>query len=798
MPGRRRKRGDTHTVTEIGTTLGGRYRLVELLGQGGMATIYRARDAQLDRDVAVKLLRPEFGQDPDFLARFRDEAKAAASLSHPNIVAVFDFGEEESGPYIVMELVEGEDLGSILRGNGPLAPRQAARVSAETAKALQAAHIRGIVHRDVKPSNILVGRDGRIKVADFGIARALNEAQITLPGTTMGSVHYFSPEQARGEPATVASDIYALGIVLFETLTGQRPFSGDGAAAVALARLTTTPPRPSALRAGVPPELDAIVTKAMALDPGGPLRVRRRDGQRARGLPDRSVRPHRRDPGRRRGRRRGRGRDRRLGHREAQPARPVPAGRLRAIRAGARVHDQRHAAPAPRHRPRTRRAAPARGRGSPACSGIAVLVVIGFLLFRLLTGGGAADGVPVAERVRGAGRRPDLRRHAVRRRAGAGARARPRADRERHRGVRRGGRDDPEPGPGRGCRRRARDADPGRRRARPGVRRGARPPREDRGRGDPADRGRRASCRGRAPRRSTRSSRSARSSASSRVPGILVAPGTAVDYVVSKGPEPTPDARPRRRRPRPTPPPTPTPTPPPTPTPGPVNVGDYTCQTLEVATTNIDVDGFSGGVLTPASAGTPDQDWIVVGQDPAPGQKQPLGTADRPHRRRPGRPEHARGLPLTGEPPQPRNRTDARPSCRASSCPARGSPRLEVGVPPERPRRARTGGGVAAGGDRRWADRGSVPATSSSTGTNVRGRRPSARRDGPSRLPRRPAPGDASTDGIRRRPAGPHLRAAERHPPRIEPAQAEAGGDAAAEVPARRARRRRTTTDPAA
>ncbi len=232
-----------------------------------MARIYRARDAQLERDVAVKLLRTEFGRDPDFLARFRDEARAAASLSHPNIVAVHDFGEDDSGPYIVMELVEGQDLASIIRESGPLAPRQAARVSAEVAKALHAAHVRGIVHRDVKPSNVLVGRDGRVKVADFGIARALAESQLTLPGTTMGSVHYFSPEQARGEPATVASDIYALGIVLYESLTGQRPFSGDGSAAVALARLTTTPPRPSALRPSVPPALDAIVLRAMALHP---------------------------------------------------------------------------------------------------------------------------------------------------------------------------------------------------------------------------------------------------------------------------------------------------------------------------------------------------------------------------------------------------------------------------------------------------------------------------------------------------------------------------------------------------
>ncbi len=277
-------------MTEIGSILGARYRLLELLGQGGMATIYRARDAQLERDVAVKVLRPEFGQDPDFLARFRDEARAAASLSHPNIVAVFDFGEDNAEPYIVMELVDGQDLASILRENGPLAPRQAARVAADVGKALQAAHVRGIVHRDVKPSNILISRDGRVKVADFGIARALDEAQVTLPGVTMGSVHYFAPEQARGEPVTALSDVYSLGIVLFEMLTGQRPFSGDGAAAVALARLTTTPPRPSALRASVPPELDAIVGAGDGARAGRPLRLRRRDGRRARRVPHRRRR----------------------------------------------------------------------------------------------------------------------------------------------------------------------------------------------------------------------------------------------------------------------------------------------------------------------------------------------------------------------------------------------------------------------------------------------------------------------------------------------------------------------------
>ena len=207
-PMARRKPARRASVTEIGTVLGGRYRLVELLGQGGMATIYRGHDNQLDRDVAVKLLRPEYGRDPEFGSRFRQEAQAAASLNHPNIVAVYDYGQDTAGPFIVMELIDGEDLASIVRRSGALPPRQAARISADAARALEAAHERGIVHRDVKPGNILIGRDGRVKVADFGIARAMAEAQMTLPGTTLGSVHYFSPEQARGEQATAASDIF--------------------------------------------------------------------------------------------------------------------------------------------------------------------------------------------------------------------------------------------------------------------------------------------------------------------------------------------------------------------------------------------------------------------------------------------------------------------------------------------------------------------------------------------------------------------------------------------------------------
>ncbi len=254
-------------MADIGQILGGRYRLIELLGQGGMATIYRAADTGLGRDVALKLLRSEYLRDPDFSSRFRQEAQAAASLSHPNVVTVYDYGEDPSGPFIVMELVDGEDLATILRRSGALPARQAARIAAGVGRALAAAHARGIVHRDIKPGNVLIGRDGRVKVVDFGIARAVAEAQVTLPGTTLGSVHYFSPEQARGDPTTAASDIYSLGIVIYEMLTGVRPWEGDSAAGVALARLSGPIPDPAAVRSSVPPELAAITRRALARDP---------------------------------------------------------------------------------------------------------------------------------------------------------------------------------------------------------------------------------------------------------------------------------------------------------------------------------------------------------------------------------------------------------------------------------------------------------------------------------------------------------------------------------------------------
>src|SRR5512141_118111 len=167
-----------------------------------------------------------------------------------------------------MEYIDGEDLAAILRRNGALPPTQAARIAAAVARALAAAHARGLVHRDVKPGNVLIGRDGRVKVVDFGIARAVAEAQVTLPGTTLGSVHYFSPEQARGDPTTAASDIYSLGIVLYEMLTGVRPWEGDSAAGVALARLSGPIPDPATVRPSVPAELVAITRRALAREPG--------------------------------------------------------------------------------------------------------------------------------------------------------------------------------------------------------------------------------------------------------------------------------------------------------------------------------------------------------------------------------------------------------------------------------------------------------------------------------------------------------------------------------------------------
>ena len=250
----------------IGSVVGGRYTLRSVLAEGGMATIYRGWDSQLEREVAVKLLRPQYGSDPEFVTRFRQEARSAGSLSHPNIVGVHDYGSEDGAQFIVMELVEGRDLAAVIRDHAPLAVQDAVEIAIQAAAGLEAAHRRGIVHRDVKPANILLTHDGHVRVADFGIARAVAEAGLTTTGTTLGSVHYFSPEQARGEEVTAASDVYALAIVLYEMLTGRRPFEGDSAAAIALRRLSHPPSPPTSYNATLPPALVAIVMRALQLD----------------------------------------------------------------------------------------------------------------------------------------------------------------------------------------------------------------------------------------------------------------------------------------------------------------------------------------------------------------------------------------------------------------------------------------------------------------------------------------------------------------------------------------------------
>ncbi len=247
--------------------IGDRYQLGRIIGRGGMATIHEAMDLRLERPVAVKLLRPDVARDADLADRFRREALAATVLRHPNIVACLDTGTDQDQPYLVMDLVDGEDLAARLKRGGRLAPVQAARIGFDVARALGVAHVHGIVHRDVKPGNILLASDGRAMVTDFGIARLAADAEATKPGTTLGSIHYFSPEQARGATTTPASDVYGLGLVLFEALTGTRAFSGDTTDAIALARIGAPAPSPKAIRSEVPDEVDAVVRRALAPEP---------------------------------------------------------------------------------------------------------------------------------------------------------------------------------------------------------------------------------------------------------------------------------------------------------------------------------------------------------------------------------------------------------------------------------------------------------------------------------------------------------------------------------------------------
>ena len=248
---------------------GGRYRIVRHLARGGMAEVYVAEDQLLNRIVALKVLFSELARDEAFVERFRREARAAASLNHHNIVSVYDFGGEDDSWFIVMEYVEGRTLRDIIRDEGPMDPARSAQLASEVAAALAAAHAQGIVHRDVKPANVLIAAGtGTVKVADFGIARAANVLQgLTMPGTVLGTASYLSPEQASGGVVDHRSDIYSLGMVLYEMLTGKAPFTGDSPVAIAYQQLKATAPPPSTQNARVPRALDAVVMKAMSKDP---------------------------------------------------------------------------------------------------------------------------------------------------------------------------------------------------------------------------------------------------------------------------------------------------------------------------------------------------------------------------------------------------------------------------------------------------------------------------------------------------------------------------------------------------
>jgi eukaryotic-like serine/threonine-protein kinase len=248
-------------------TLGGRYELGGTLGEGGMATVFEGVDTVLDRPVAVKVLASRYATDTTFVQRFRREAQSAAAMNHPNIVNVYDTGSDDSTHYIVMELVEGKTLREVIAEDGPLLPERAAEIAEAVAAALGFAHERGIVHRDVKPGNIMITPSGDAKVMDFGIARATAGESLTQTATVLGTATYLSPEQAQGEQVDARSDIYSLGIVLYEMLTAHVPFEGESPVAVAYKHVREDPMRPSALNADVPDPLERVVLKAMAKNP---------------------------------------------------------------------------------------------------------------------------------------------------------------------------------------------------------------------------------------------------------------------------------------------------------------------------------------------------------------------------------------------------------------------------------------------------------------------------------------------------------------------------------------------------
>lgn len=251
----------------IGKRISDRYKIIELIGGGGMANVYLARDIILERYVAMKILRLDFANDEDFIRRFHREAQSATSLVHPNIVNIYDVGEEGDIYYIVMEYVEGETLKQYIQNHQPLAVEKVIDIMKQLASAIRHAHQNNIIHRDIKPQNILIDKKGNVKITDFGIATALTATTITHTNSILGSVHYISPEQARGGIATKKSDIYSLGIVMFEMLTGRLPFSGESAVSIALKHLQDETPSPKRWNPLIPQSVENIVLKATAKDP---------------------------------------------------------------------------------------------------------------------------------------------------------------------------------------------------------------------------------------------------------------------------------------------------------------------------------------------------------------------------------------------------------------------------------------------------------------------------------------------------------------------------------------------------
>ena len=251
-----------------GKVLGGRYEIINKIGNGGMATVYRATDLVLKRYVAVKILRDEFTTDEEFIRRFETEAQSAARLTHPNIVSIYDVGVDNGVYYIVMELIQGKTLKEIIvEERGPLPWKWSVNVAIQIASALEMAHKNNIIHRDIKPHNIIITEDGIAKVTDFGIAKAVSNSTITAFGTTIGSVHYFSPEQAKGGYTDAKSDIYSLGVVMYEMLTGKVPFDADTSVSVALKHMQEDPVPPMEINPNIPKAVNDIILKAMQKEP---------------------------------------------------------------------------------------------------------------------------------------------------------------------------------------------------------------------------------------------------------------------------------------------------------------------------------------------------------------------------------------------------------------------------------------------------------------------------------------------------------------------------------------------------